>query len=159
MSAWTPGRRILDYALAGLQTGVLGGLLALGWYAFSSVWQGQPVLAAPVSLGTSLAGDGFRRGYGFTALTGASLQVAVSGTLGVLFGLIVRSRDNVLRAMLLGILFGLACYWLCYGLLWQKLLAADPLPASSRTVLVAHLLFGAHLGRYPQVLHSVRGYF
>ena len=159
MSVSAPVRRMLDYSLAGLQTGVLGGLLALGWYAFCSVWQGQPVLAAPLSLGTSLTRDGLRHGYGFTALTGASLQVAVSGTLGVLFGLIVRSRDNVLRAMLLGILLGLACYWLCYGLLWQKVLAAEPLPASSSTVLVAHLLFGAHLGRYPQVLRSVRGCF
>ena len=155
MSSTTPSLRVLHYILAGLETGVLGGLLALAWYGFTAVWQGQPLLAAPLRLGAGLANHGFIRGYSVTAMTGLALQIAVSGALGAVFGTIVRGGSNVLRTMVLGIFFALFCYWLCYGLLWAKALGDAPLPASSRSVLVAHLLFGAHLGRYPRLLRSL----
>jgi hypothetical protein len=58
--------------------------------------------------------------------------------------------------MALGVLYALLCYSSIYWLLWDRALASMPLPASARSVLVAHLLFGAHLGRYPQLLRSIR---
>jgi len=43
-------------ALAGLETGVLGGLALLGWYALSSLAAGQAAWDIPASLGAACCG-------------------------------------------------------------------------------------------------------
>ena len=151
-------RRILQHILAGIETGVLGSLLAAGWYGFSSLLQGQPVWVVPGRIGTALFESlSLRNGFSQAAAAGIAFQVVAGGVLGATFGLLVGDTARVARTMLLGILFSLCCFYAWYSWLGPSLMPAEPLPASARSVLVAHLLFGAHLGRYPHALRLVRG--
>lgn len=157
-SGTSRSRRILQHILAGLETGVLGSLLAAGWYGLSSLLRGQSAWVVPVRIGAALFENlSLRNGFSQAAAAGMAFQVVAGGVLGAAFGLLMRDTARVARTMLLGIVFSLGCFYAWYSWLAPSLMPAEPLPASMSSVLVAHLLFGAHLGRYPHALRLVRG--
>lgn len=149
--------QIFCYLLVGLETGVLGGLLVLAWFALNSMWQGQSVWAVPVWLGSTVYGNSvFRSAFQRVALTGIALQLSTAGIVGALFGLVVREAGNLPRVVLLGLLTGLGWYYVGRMTLWAMWTPAASLQASQESMFVAHLLFGAFLARYPRFLRSAR---
>jgi hypothetical protein len=145
-------------AVAGLHRGVLGGLLMVGWFLLVSSLLRQPTWTVPNLLATLLNQETIlRRGFGWSSLVGVALTLFVTGLIGAAFGLVtgmVRSRR---RLLLLGILAGLATYWITNALVFRKLGAVAWIYASPRTLLVAHLLFGVVLGsQSPQPRHADR---
>jgi hypothetical protein len=157
------GGRVLSlcYAFAGLETGVLGGLVALAWLVLTSFWQGHSAWAIPALMGSTL-GDGGAVGqsFGSIALAGVALQFCAAGILGALFGLAVRERRRFPRLLLLGLLIGLGWFYLLQAMLWRRPWNFVLAPAySERSMLVACLVFGAFLSTYPRRLQSIRSTF
>jgi hypothetical protein len=150
-------RELACSALAGLQAGVVGGLLVLGWWALSALVSGQPVWTIPERLGALLY-RGFvpRDELAVAAAAGVALQIASAGTIGVLFGLAMRSAWSFERAALLGLLTGLCWHYAGYEVLLRTArLAAYTIPPR-RVMLVGHLLFGLSLGLYRRYLNSLQ---
>jgi len=148
--------RRLYYLLAGLEAGVLGGLLGLAWTVISSLWQGRPAWSYLALLG-SIADENliWHREFWLAALAGSALSLISTGVIGALFGLIVRRSENGPRVLLVGLAFGVAAFLSCNTALanrWQW--AGNPV-SHERTMLVACLLFGGFLGKYPRILRSI----
>jgi len=145
-------------ALAGLHRGVLGGLVMVGWFLLVSSLLRQPTWTVPNLLATLINQDALlRRGFGWTSLVGVALTVFVTGLIGAAFGLLTGTVRSRLRLLLLGILAGLVTYWITGALVFRRLGAVAWIYASPRTLLVAHLLFGAVLGsQSPQPRHADR---
>src|SRR5512143_2830374 len=78
-------------AFAGLETGVLGGLVILAWYALSSVAQGGAAWTGPADLAAMLYRWPSLEGrLTLAAASGAAIEIVGAGALGILFGNIAR---------------------------------------------------------------------
>lgn len=140
------GHELTWAALNGLHAGVLGGLAMLGWFLLASSLLRQPLWTVPNLLGALVNGDSVPiGGFGFASLVGLALVLSLAGALGALFGMTTR-RLSGRRRLLLGILVGLAVYYVTQTLLFRKLGAVAWIYAAPRSWLVAHLLWGAILG-------------
>lgn len=145
------------YLLAGLETGMLGGLLSLAWYVVSSLFEGQWAWIIPSRLGAIVLGEAaIRKSFPALALSGAAFHLALAGALGAFFGIAIGVRAQFPRVLLFGLLFALGCYYAAYFAVWRLGPALAHSLISDRSVLVASLLFGAHLGRYPGLLEALR---
>ena len=90
-------------ALAGLETGVLGGVALLAWYALTSLAAGQAAWEVPASLGEACCGSTRWPGrLGLALAAGASLHILGAGAAGALFGLVARGVANLLDQVLYG---------------------------------------------------------
>lgn len=138
----------LIHVLAGLRAGVLGGLVVLVWYLLIAEWQDQHWYAMANLLGSSFYGDtAFRSRFGLATLAGLALHIVSSGTAGVLFGLLLPHNIRAFRALLLGLAWGLAWYYLTYGFLlarWNPLIGVY---TTENLLITAHLLFGLSIAR------------
>ncbi len=144
-------------ALAGLETGVLGGLALLGWYALSSLAVGQPAWDVPASLGAACCGTSFRsRPLGFEVAAGASMHIFGAGVVGALFGLVARGVTSLRRRCLLGMLFGLAWYYVLDRILLRSAGAGAYPFLFRRPVLAGYVLFGLFLALYPRFLRRIQ---
>ena len=154
-----PGR--LLELLAGLETGIIGGLVMLAWFLLHSILRNEYWWAVPNLLATTFYGDrALRLGPGRATLSGAALHLATSGVLGAIFALVVSSwRQTYARVALLGLLAGLSWYYLSYGWLWKKLNPLIPAYGTVPPLLAAHLLFGLCLSLYPRWLFSIQRHF
>jgi hypothetical protein len=142
--------------LAGLETGVLGGVGMLVLVAAYSAWRHDSVWAFPNLLASAF--------YGERALTprlspatvaGIALHVFSSGLAGVLFGLAIRGYAVRFRVFLLGLLAGVGWYYISYGLVWKAVSPLVPLYSPDRAIWAGHLLFGAVLGVFPSRLQHL----
>lgn len=152
--------RVLLRSLAGLQVGVLGGTLMLAWFAIHSLVLGQPWYAMPNLLGSTFFGElAFQSGAGRVTAAGMALHLCASGCIGVTFGLVAPAKSALspLRALLLGLLAGLLWYYLLYDWFWRLVNPWVPLYSSHRTMLIAHLIYGAGLSRWRAVFGSMQG--
>lgn len=151
---------LLVRVLAGIQTGVLGGLAMWGCLTASSALDRQPVWIVPNLLGSVFYGrEVLRRGFSGFTITGLALHLFVAGLVGVLFGLLVGESQNRLRVALLGILTGLVWYHFSEALFLRKLGALAAVYAPARPMLLAHLVFGFVLAWYPSGLGAARRRF
>ncbi|MCS7314006.1 MAG: hypothetical protein RMI94_02400 [Bryobacterales bacterium] len=133
-------------ALGGVHGGVLAGLGMVGWFLLSSSLLQQPTWTVPNLIAALVNGDAvLRRGFGSGSLVGLALVLVAAGTLGAAFALLTW-RVSHRRRLLLGILVGLAAYYATQALMFRKLGAVAWVYASPRSLLVAHLLWGALLG-------------
>jgi hypothetical protein len=152
--ARTKRRGLVYCALAGLETGVLGGVLVLGWWAFSALAAGQPVWAIPARLGACFCRGVVSRNE--LAVAGVALQISSAGTIGALFGLAVRGSWSLQRVVLFGLATGLGWHYAGYEVLLRTVgLTAYSVPPR-RTMLMGHLLFGLSLGMYRRFLGSLQ---
>lgn len=142
-------------ALAGLETGVLGGILVLGWWALASLAAGQPAWTIPERLGAHFFYHGMvsRNQLVMAVVAGMALQIAGTGTLGALFGLAVRGPWSLQRVVVLGLATGLCWHYAGYEVLMRSACAIPP----RRTMLAGHLLFGLWLGLYRRFLEPLLG--
>ncbi len=142
--------------LAGLESGMIGGLIMLLWFAVGSAWYDRSIWSFPNLLATTFHGDGaFRRGFRWTTPSGLALHLAACGAVGTGFGLLVQGLALRARVMLLGLVFAMGWYYLSFWFLWKKVNPLVPLYSPDRLMLVGHLLLGAALGRFPARLRSI----
>ena len=152
----TDRRSLACSALAGLETGVLGGLALLAWLALGSLFAGHPAWWGLADLGTAAFGRGLSRGgFALAGVVGAALQIFGAGLVGILFGLAMRTGWALRRVVLLGILFGLGWYYLGYVTLLRRFGLGAHAFTHRRWLLVAHLLFGLILATYPRFVASL----
>jgi hypothetical protein len=151
---------LLLRALAGIQTGVLGGLAMLGWLAAGSALDRQPLWIIPNLLGSVFYGrDVLRRSFGSTTVAGLALHLFVAGLIGLAFGVVIGESRNRLRVALLGILSALSWYYFSEALFWRKLGILAMIYGPPRSMLLAHLIYGFVLAWYPRGLYRARRQF
>jgi hypothetical protein len=151
---------LLVRALAGIQTGVLGGLAMIGWLAASSAVDRQSIWIVPNLLASVFYGrDVLRLRFSTITVAGLALHLFVAGVVGLVFGMVIGESRNRLRVALLGILSALVWYHFSEVLFWRKLGALALIYSPSRSMLLAHLVYGFVLAWYPSGLRSARRHF
>jgi hypothetical protein len=139
--------------IAGLESGVLGGIFMLGWLAVVSLIQGRSVWSMPNLLASTFYGeDALRRGFRWTTLSGVALHVIMSAAAGLIFGLAVSGVVSRGRVMLLGLAAGSVWYFLSLGIFWKHVNPMVPLYAGGASLFLAHLGLGIFLGSFPRFL-------
>lgn len=142
--------------VAGLQAGVLAGLIMAGWLMLEGGRRDQTVWTNANLLSTVLTGrQGLRSGFGMQTIAGLSLHMVVAGVHGLVFAALLSPRVRPLWAVNAAILFSIASYWISFGWMigqWAPMLAAR---ASRPAWFGAHVLFGVMLGLYPDFARSL----
>jgi hypothetical protein len=147
-------------ALAGLETGVLGGAALLAWYAVTSLAAGQAAWEVPARLGAACFGSAFwPERLGFEVAAGASVHIVGAGVAGALFGLVARGVTSLRRLFLLGTLFGLAWYYVLDRILLRSAGAGAYPFLFRRPVVAGCALFGLFLVLYPRFLRRIQAGF
>jgi hypothetical protein len=147
-------------ALAGIETGILGGSAMFGWLAISSVLDRHSAWIVPNLLGSTLSGRPvLHSSFGWTAVSGLGLHLFVAGLVGMLFGIFIGDSQNRLRVTLLGVITGLVWYYFSQILFWRKLGTLMVVYSPPRPMLLGHFLFGLVLAWFPSGLRSLRRNF
>ena len=142
--------------LAGLETGVLGGICVLLYHALGSLIAGQTAWSVAARLAAAAFGRGvYRDGLTVAVLAGVALEVFSAGLVGVVFGLAVRRPWALQRVVLLGPILALSWYYLAYEILLRRFGPGPYVIAPRRSQVLAHLLFGLFLGLYPRFRRSL----
>ncbi len=150
---------MLCHLLAGLQCGVLGGVGAVGWLLVTAIWQGRRIWSFPALIASVIRADlVLDREIVFAASIGVAIVLFAGGVTGALFGLAVRDRERSIRIILLAILAGLGHYMLLFWAI-SRTWGWESVPAAGSPLLMACLIFGLVLGRYPSASHSLRRSF
>ena len=143
-------------AIAGVQSGVLGGMFMLGWLALISVLQGRSIWSVPNLLASTFYGEAaLRRGFRWSTLSGVALHVIMTATAGLLFGFAVSGIASRGRVIALGLGAGMAWYFLSLGFFWKHVNPMVPLYGSGAGLFVAHLGLGVFLGLFPRYLQDL----
>ncbi len=147
-------------ALAGIETGVIAGLAMLGWLLASSALDRHSIWTIPNLLGSVFYDrDVLRHSFSWVTMDGLALHFFVSGLIGLVFGIATGSSRSRLRVVLLGILTGLLWYYFSEALFWRRLGILARIFGSPRSLLLAHLIFGFVLARFPRGLASLERRF
>ncbi len=150
-------RRFLLRVAAGLEVGVSGGLVMLGWLLAGSFWSGLPWWTAPNLLASTLYGEAaLRAGPGMPAVAGIALLVTTAGLIGAVYGALIPESITALRCVLFGLLTGLLWYYVASAWGWRKLNPLVPLYESRPAMYVAHVLYGVALAFHRRALASLR---
>lgn len=155
MDATTEPRKTgtLPPFLAGLQGGMVGVLWMLAWLGVSAIRQRRSFWTAENLLASVFYGDSaIRGGFAFSTLSGLALYLLLYSLLGGVFAAALRERASQLRTLLLAVAFGLAWYYVSFHWIWERVSPLVALLHSVRPTLIAHLVFGTLLGRYPKYL-------
>jgi hypothetical protein len=151
---------LLLRALAGLQAGVLGGVAMLACLAAFSGIGGRPIWIVPNLFGALFYDrEVLRAGFDANTLAGLAVLVFLAGLIGILFGVAVRGTWKRLRVALLGVLCGLAWYYLSEAFLWRRFGVLGAVYGPPRSLMLAHLIYGSILASYPSGLDSLRRHF
>jgi hypothetical protein len=154
-------RRELGWAvLAGLEAGVVAGVVMLLWYAVTSAMANRSPWDVPTVLAEVFLPPGrVSQRWATLAAAGAAVPVAGGGLIGVLFGIAARFVRASRHMILLGLLFGLSWYYAWRALAAQRIGAGAAAIVSSWKVVAGYLLFGLLLALYPRLLRGVRAGF
>ncbi len=148
---------VLCTLLAGLETGVLGGMLVVAWYALGSLLGGEWIWAVPVRLAAAVYGPQLVPGEtALSALAGVALLLASAGLIGVLFGIVLLFRWCQRRALLLGLFVGVGWYYFAYDVLLGRFGRGVRTVAPLRSILLAHVVYGLVLATHGRFLSSLR---
>ena len=85
-------------------------------------------------------------------VAGLAVYLLIYSLLGALLALVLRDRLRPTRALLVGIVFALAWYFLSFRLLYVRILPLVALLHVERQTILGHLIYGTFLGRYPVYL-------
>jgi len=134
-------------AASGLEAGIIGGLAMLSVLISFSLLRGRVWWESPNLLGSTFYGlRAFRTGVGMATLSGLALHLVITGTVGVVFGLICGAMAGRSRLFLVGLTAGVGWYYLANALLWSKINPWVPLYTFPPAALLSHGVFGACLG-------------
>ncbi|MDQ2900211.1 MAG: hypothetical protein M3Y07_10465 [Acidobacteriota bacterium] len=146
----------MRFSLAGLQAGMLASLTMLVWLAATSIWYKRSVWSVPNLLSSTFFGEAaFRAGFGKTTYSGIALHLFLYSVLGVLFGLIVRGSRSRMAVLIFGLMFGVLCYYVLFGVVWKAVNPLVALYVPNRPMLAGHFLYGAMLGRFPSYRDAI----
>jgi hypothetical protein len=140
------------WVLAGLESGIAGGVCVLLFGVMRSLAAGEAVWAAPVRIATAVFGRSILRDGAAAVFAGLSAIFFAAGAVGMVFGALMRWNWAFRRVVLLGPLAALASYYVLF-----ELALDGPGVAGTRGWLVAaHVVFGLVLAMYPRFLHALR---
>src|SRR5438309_583544 len=102
-----------ERVLAGLEAGVLGGLLMLVALIVLSLAEGDPWWNVPNLLGSTFYnGRILRSGVGWPTVVGVAFQILTTGIVGAIFGWLFVGTFGLPRLTLLGTVTGLVWFYL-----------------------------------------------
>jgi hypothetical protein len=134
--------------LPGLQAGMAGALVMLAWLALAMLWSKHSIWWFPNLMATTFGGEAaLRLGFGKYTAAGLALHLIQFSFLGAIFALVMPAQMRRGRAVLIGVIVGVAWFYLMYGLVWKHLNPIIPLYSPDRQILVGHVFFGMMLGR------------
>jgi hypothetical protein len=137
--------------IAGIESGVLGGVFMLAWLALLSLLQGRSVWSIPNLLASTFYGDAaLSRGFRWSTVSGLALHLLMSAAAGLLFALLAGGMASRKRVMLLGVGAGAAWYFLSLDFFWKHINPMVPLYASGAGPFIGHLGLGIFLGSVPK---------
>jgi hypothetical protein len=146
------GSKVLQ-ALAGVESGVLGGAFMLVWLGLLSLLQGRSVWSISNLLASTFYGESaMRRGFRWTTLSGVALHLIMAAMAGLLFGLAVGGIASRSRVMLLGLAAGMTWYFLGLDVFWKHVNPIVPPYFVGNGMLLAHIGLGYFLGSFPKYL-------
>jgi hypothetical protein len=130
----------------GLEAGVFGGLAMTAFLILVYLLHGRPWWLWPNVLATALyRGQSLGRGPDWHTVSGFALQVLMTGIVGALFGTTFPQVPASARLVLLGLLWGLAWYFLSASL-FRQIAPLVAIASPGYAMLAANLIFGACLG-------------
>ena len=134
--------------LAGLETGVLGGVAMMLFLFAHSTLRGQSWWSYANLLGSVVYGpSALWRGLGRATVAGIAIQVLMGGAAGVLFGVcFARTRGRV-ESLLLGLSSGVIWFFVCHWFLFKGIGPLVPVYASQPATLLGHVILGLVLSR------------
>src|SRR5215472_14218713 len=92
-------------ALAGIQAGIVGALILLGYLALDSAWHRRSIWTVPNLMASTFYGESaYRPGFGARTSAGVALLLFLYGLLGLLFALAVRDHGTRIRVLLAGLI-------------------------------------------------------
>ncbi|MBZ5582565.1 MAG: hypothetical protein LAQ30_10250 [Acidobacteriia bacterium] len=143
-------RRALFVSLAGLEAGMIGALLLLGWLGVAAKWHRRSFWA-PENLMASVfyGADAIRGGFSSRTVSGLALYLLLYSVLGALFAFAVQARLPRFRTALLGVLFALSWYYLSFQVLWRTVAPLITRLHIEAPTIWGHVIYGAMLGRFP----------
>jgi len=142
-----------QYALSGLESGVLAALAMLSWLGLSSMWYRRTFwTAANLLAAVFYRESALRNQFTVHTFAGLALYFVIYGVLGMLFGLAVQDRPASLRITAIAILGAIGCYFLLFGWIWKTWDPLLVLYTHDRPMFAGHVLYGMILGRYPRNL-------
>jgi hypothetical protein len=131
----------------GIEAGVVGGMVALGFLVFASILARQGWWQIPNLLGSTFYGNrAFRAGASMATLSGMALQFVISGSIGAAFAFICGRVKRRSRIFLLGVVTGLVWHYLAEALFWPHVNPRVPAYTSEPLILFGNVLFGFCLG-------------
>lgn len=148
-------RLSLRHALAGLQAGVLGALLMLGWIMIGSLLDRRSVWVVPNLFASTFYGaNAYRNEFLRSSWAGVAVFIAIYGALGILWGCVFREESRP-RLPLYGAVFGLIVYYFLFNFVWRRANGLVVLYAPTRTLVLAHLLWGMILSKSPRYARRI----
>lgn len=134
--------------LAGIDTGLAGAIVVVGWFMFHSwltgeFWWAKLNVAGAIFYGSPV----YTMGFGRASLAGAALLLVIYSLLGGLFGLLARP-GGFTRNLLLGMLVAMTWHAFSQRYFWRRLDSFGPAYYPVLSTLPAHLIFGLSLSRY-----------
>ena len=133
-------------ALAGLETGILGAILVLAWFAADAMFQGQHWYAFPNLWSTTFFGaDAFHMRLGWATAAGIAFHLAQLGVAGSLFGMIWLRRRSRLIDILAGVTWSFLWYFVMMRGFWKVFAPFVPRLMPQAATMFGVLLFGAAL--------------
>ena|SRR6185295_3185808 len=144
-------KKALDI-LAGIEIGVIGGIVMLLWLAISAPvvglsWWSILNLLASHSYGARIV----RGGPGMVTVSGIALQIAAAGLVGAISGFLTGG------GRLFGLAVTLAWYALCYTFLWKRYAPLVMVDAPQPLMAVAFFLYGSVLGWHSSLASRLYG--
>ena len=138
-------------ALAGLETGILGAILVLGWFSLDAVYQGQHWYAFPNLWSTAFYGqDAFRMRLGWATLSGLAFHLAQLGIAGALFGILWQRMVRLSLHVLAGVVWSCLWYFVMTVGFWKYFAPFVPRLMPQPATLLGVFLFGVFLSRTPR---------
>jgi hypothetical protein len=134
--------------LAGLESGILGAAVMIGWFALDAFLERQYWWAMLNLWGASVYHNRvFSMGFGLATLAGASTHFFLHGIGGALWSLLAAKISNYWLHLLGSFVAAAAWYWVLMHAFWPAVAPVvsriTPLP----TTILAYFLFGAALSR------------
>lgn len=142
-------------ALAGLETGVAGGLSMIVFLCANSILRGQSWWSFLNLLGSVVYGaSSLRRGLGRATLAGLAVEILLSGLAGIVFGVCFARTRGRMVSLLLGLSCGVIWFFISFGTVFKLIGPLVPIYASQPATLLGHMIFGFVLSRTSQVHES-----
>src|SRR5215813_5047112 len=139
-------RNSLPRLLAGLQVGILGGLLILVWFLILSVWYFRAPWAIFNIVSASIRNSA-SWGYPFvrSTWTGLAAHLFVCGLLGMLIGWVVPRPGPTSRYSFPALVFGVIISLMVYEFFWRRYAPLIGEYISPGAILLVHFVFGMSL--------------